>query len=533
MSDTGAETMGRQQGWGTGTSVPNVASLVWDSAERRPEHVALAGGGQRVTYAQLRDRAAAVGGAARGAGVGIGDRVLLVGPVVPEWAIAYYGLLAAGATVVAVNAMSTERELGYFLEDAGCTLAIADETCGGGALAAATAERGVPLWTLASGEDLGAQGGGAPLTGVHAAAFDDTAVLLYTSGTTGKPKGAQLTHGNLLSASDIFAAALRVTGDDTLLCCLPLFHVYGQSTVLNPTMQRGATLIMQTPFEPTETLRLVGGSGVTIFCGVPTMYNALLHAPAPPGMDLTATLRLAVSGGAPNPLEVIRGFEQRFGAVIMEGYGMTETTSAGTFNLLTRPRKVGKVGVALPGVDVKVVRDDGSETGVDEPGEVLFGGPTIMKGYWGRPEATAETLQDGWLRSGDVATRDADGDIMIVDRKKDMIIRGGYNVYPREIEEVLYEHPEVVEAAVVGVDDEHYGQEVAAAVVAAAGSTLDAAALRAWMKERVSGYKYPRIIAFVDEIPKTPSGKLKRREVDLTEAAEAYRAGRRKAVEQA
>jgi long-chain acyl-CoA synthetase len=164
---------------------------------------------------------------------------------------------------------------------------------------------------------------------------------------------------------------------------------------------------------------------------------------------------------------------------------------------------------------------------------VLFGGPTIMKGYWGRPEATAETLQDGWLRSGDVATRDADGDIMIVDRKKDMIIRGGYNVYPREIEEVLYEHPEVVEAAVVGVDDEHYGQEVAAAVVAAAGSTLDAAALRAWMKERVSGYKYPRIIAFVDEIPKTPSGKLKRREVDLTEAAEAYRAGRRKAVEQA
>jgi len=486
----------------------NAASILARSAERAPDAVALRHGDATLTYGELRAAADRVAAAAVAQGIVAGDRVLLVGGTVPGWVSAYHGLLSVGAVVVAVNPMAAQAEIEHFLRDSGATLALALGESAGKVRAAADAV-GCRYGTLEPEAD-------APAPPSVERDADDVAVLLYTSGTTGRPKGAMLTHGNLLATAEIFSQEFALSDADGVLVCLPLSHVFGQSDILNPALLSGAAVTLQTRFDAGEALELIARDGITVFAGVPTMYNALLQAPAADGETAVGdALRLAISGGAPIPVEILRRFEARFGCPILEGYGMTESTGAATFNRLSRPRKPGRVGSALPRLAIRVVDEQGSDVAPGVVGEVLISGPVVMKGYWGRPEATAETLAGGWLRTGDLGTFDEDGDLAIVDRKKDLIIRGGYNVYPREVEEVLAEHPDVVEVLVVGVPDDHLGEEIGAAIVARAGSALDDEAIRAWTEPRLSPYKRPRVIRFLDALPRTATGKLARRGLDL------------------
>ncbi|MFJ9176031.1 long-chain fatty acid--CoA ligase [Streptomyces sp. NPDC102360] len=490
----------------------NASASVWAHAAADPERVALRGSGAVAwTYRQLRERAAAVRELLHAHDVRPGDRVLLVAPSVPEFAMAYYGILAAGAIAVTANTMATERELTYMGRDAEVRLVLA-WTALAPVASRTSDELGVTFRELHAGLS-----GIAPVSAtpdplpvdVH-----DTAALLYTSGTTGKPKGARLTHGNLTSCAAIFCDIHAIGSEDRAVTGLPLFHVFGQACVMGTTMRAGGSLILLERFDAGAMTALIQRDRPTFIAGVPTMWNALLRATDGAGADF-AGLRLASSGGASLPVEVMRAFEERFGCTIVEGYGLTETTGAGTCHLAGEPAKPGTVGRALPGCEVAVRDDAGAELPAGEVGEVHIKGPVVMKGYWNRPDATGEALDaDGWLRTGDLGSLDAEGDLRIVDRKKDLVIRGGYNVYPREVEEVLYEHPDIVEAAVIGVPDAHYGEEVAAVVALRPGAALDIQALRAWAKERLSAYKVPHLLAVVDELPKGATGKILKRAID-------------------
>ncbi|MGI5200339.1 AMP-binding protein [Spirillospora sp. CA-108201] len=490
--------------------MPNVAQAAWEHARTHPDRIALRGTAGAWTYGVLRERSAVYTGALVAAGVRPGDRVLLCAPSVPEFVAVYLAVQAAGAIVVTVNTMATRPEIEYMLKDAGCRLAVGWHG-NGPAAADAAAAAGVPLWTL----EPGAQAtGGTAINRVHQASHDDTAAILYTSGTTGRPKGAQLTTGNLLACAETFTAALELTSEDRSGTALPLYHVFGQAVVMGSALRAGAAVSLLPRFEAEAMLAMLRDDRLTVMFGVPTMWNAMLHASE--GADAVgfADLRLAASGGAPLPAEVLRAFTVRFGCVILEGYGLTETTGVATFNGLRRRRKPGFVGPALDGCELEIRRPVGTVCRPDEVGEIFLRGPAVMKGYWNRPEETAAALKDGWLKTGDLGARDAAGDVRIVDRLKDLIIRGGYNVYPGEVEEVLYTHPDIVDAAVIGVPDDHYGEEVAAVIVLRPGARMDAAGLRVWAKEKLSAYKVPRLVGFVAALPKGPSGKVLKRAID-------------------
>ncbi|SEK52179.1 AMP-binding protein [Streptacidiphilus jiangxiensis] len=513
----------------------NAAQPLWDHAASAPNRPALLGtAGQRWDYATLRDHVAAFAARLRAAGIGPGDRVLLVAPSVPEFVAAYHGLLSVGAIAVTANTMATAPELEYIGADAGIGLVIAWHALSAGpasgpasaapAAAAAAAAVGVPFWALRRelGGPAGPDAPGEALpNGPVTVDADDTAAILYTSGTTGRPKGAMLTHGNLHACASIFERVHGLGPDDRAGTALPLFHVFGQACLLATTLRVGASLSLLPRFDPREMLDLIRDHRLTTTAGVPTMWNALLHAAGDADPADFASLRLASSGGASLPGEVKRAFEKRFGCTILEGYGLTETTGSATVQVTDRGATVGSVGAALPGCEVAIRALDGGEVPTGGIGEVHVRGPVVMKGYWGRPEATAEVLRDGWLATGDLGRLDETGELFIVDRTKDLVIRGGYNVYPREVEEVLYTHPDVVEAAVVGVPDDHYGEEVAAAIALRPGATPDAAALRAWAKERLSAYKVPHLVAFVDALPKGATGKILKRAIDRSLFEEA------------
>ncbi|MEP9384411.1 long-chain fatty acid--CoA ligase [Nocardioides sp. KR10-350] len=490
----------------------NVASLVWRHADSDPERVAVMSPTERVSYRELRDANAYAAGAVRRAGLAPLDRVVLVAPSVPEFPKTYYGLHAAGVTVVTMNTMSTPTEVGYALDDADVSLVIAWQDCAAAAEAAA-GERGIPFWRLTPGGGLEGAPDGAPSYDVYDHEPLDTAVILYTSGTTGRPKGAELTAANLVDTTASFVPVLDITPDDRFGTGLPLFHVFGQCVCMNTTLVNGASFGIISPFHPVDMIEMIKREQLTTVSGVPTMWNAMLHVPGY-GPEDFAALRMASSGGASMPVEVMRAFQERFDCAILEGYGLTETCGATSFNDLHKPAKPGTVGPALPGTSIEIRDADGRPVPTGEVGEVFIKGPTVMKGYWNRPDATAADLKDGWLRTGDLGTLDEDGYLSIVDRVKDLIIRGGYNVYPREVEEVLYEHPDVVEAAVVGVPDTHYGEEIAAVVVLAPGSTATGDDLKAWTKERLSAYKVPRLYQFVDALPKGSTGKILKRQID-------------------
>src|SRR4029079_1502323 len=338
---------------------------------------------------------------------------------------------------------------------------------------------------------------------------DDTAVILYTSGTTGQPKGAELRHRNMRDnacASDALFGADR-DHPDTYLCVLPLFHSFGQTVIQNGAFAFGGTVVMLPRFEAKPALDLMLEEGVTFFAGVPTMYWGLLGA-LDDSVDVGAiarNLRLAAAGGSALPVEVHQGFQKRFGVTILEGYGLSETSPVASFSPHGKEPRVGSIGVPIPGVEMNLINDDWPDVrdGPDAVGEIAIKGHNIMKGYYDRPDATEASIHDGWFRSGDLGKKDADGYYYIVDPSKDMIIRGGYNVYPREIEEVLMTHEAVSLAAVIGVPDESHGEEIKAVVIRAEWAGVTEDELVAWAKEQMASFKYPRIVEFVDNLPMT------------------------------
>lgn len=492
----------------------NLADAVFQHAAEDPTRVAVRAGGTTVTYGVLRDLVASYAARVTAAGIRPGDRVLLVAPTGVEFVAAYYGLHAAGAVLITMNVMATAPEIGYVLDDAEASLVVAWH---GSAASATTAaeERGIPVWSAGPLDEWPAEDG---VTAPVERADDDTAIIIYTSGTTGRPKGAELSVGGVFALVD--AARERLAFDpetDRAGTALPLFHVYGQLIVLHISISLGAPVSLLHPFDADRMLAMIRDDRLTIVSGVPAMWIAMLHAAGDARPEDFAHLRLASSGGASLAAEVIRAFQERLGIRIREGYGLSETSGWATSTPHDQEPKVGSVGRAVPGMQLEVRDPEGRAVPVGEVGEVWVKGPIVMKGYWRRPEATAETIRDGWLRTGDLGTLDEDGDLRIVDRLKELIIRGGYNVYPREVEEVLYQHPDIVEAAVVGVADPTYGEEVAAAVVLREGADLDAETLRAWAKERLSAYKVPHLVQVLPALPKGPSGKILKRAIDRDE----------------
>jgi long-chain acyl-CoA synthetase len=440
-------------------------------------------------------------------------------PNVPLFPVFYYGVLRAGGAVVPMNPLLKSREVTHYVGDSGARLVLAWETAADEARAGAEA---AGASAVIIGGAMLAEVGEWPLSPeVARRADEDTAVILYTSGTTGTPKGAELTHVNMRRNASVTATTLLGLGpDDVVMGCLPLFHSFGQTCGLNAAVLSGASVTLIPRFSGKAALQVIERDQVTVFEGVPTMYVAMLHEGA--GAAGTATLRLCVSGGAALPVEVLHGFEEAFGTVILEGYGLSETSPVATFNRRGR-RKPGSIGLPVEGVELRLVSEEGGEVAAGEVGEIAIRGHNVMKGYRGRPEATAAAISDGWFRTGDLARADEDGFYYIVDRKKDMIIRGGYNVYPREVEEVLYEHPAVLEAAVIGTPHSSLGEEVAAAVVLRPGGQATPEELRDWVKQRVAAYKYPRHVWLADALPKGPTGKILKREITVPAQQEAGR----------
>ncbi len=499
----------------------SLATFLTDSAQRHADRTALKLDDVEVSYAALDEASARVAGLIAERGVGPGDRVGLMLPNVPYFPMAYYGILRLGAVVVPMNPLLKAREVQFYLEDPEAKLLFAWHDFAEAAEPGAE-QADAECILVKPGEIEQLVGGADPRREVADRDADDTAVILYTSGTTGKPKGAELTHSNLRRNVEVTATTLaEATPDDMVLGALPLFHSFGQTCGLNTTVCAGGCLTLIPRFDPTKALEIIDRDRVTIFQGVPTMYSAILAVEDRDRYDLSS-LRLCISGGSAMPVEVLRRFEEEFDCKILEGYGLSETSPVASFNHPDKERKPGSIGTPIEGVEMAVVDDDGNPVEAGEVGEIAIRGHNVMKGYWNRPEATEESIRDGWFRTGDMAKVDDDGYYFIVDRKKELIIRGGYNVYPREIEEVLYEHPAVAEAAVIGVPHDDLGEEVGAAVVLKAGQELDADALREYCKENVAAYKYPRQIWFPDELPKGPTGKILKREI---EAPTEVRAG--------
>ncbi len=495
-----------------GCAMANLGSILEQAATSQPDRPAVRMDDLVLTYRQLYDAAARVTSLLSAAGIEPGDRVGLMLPNVPAFPIAFYGALGAGAVVVPMNPLLKGREVAYYLGDSGAKLLFAWHAMAGEA-AKGAADAGAQMVAVDDPALAGALADVTPQTSWADAAADDDAVILYTSGTTGTPKGAQLTHGGLGRNAQLTAETLlNNSPDDVIMGCLPLFHVFGLTCGLNAAVTAGGTMTLLPRFDPGKALEIIERDSVTIFEGVPTMYAAMLHLPdADPAK--AATLRLCVSGGAAMPVEILRGFEEKFGCIILEGYGLSETSPVASFNHPDKVRKPGSIGTPVVGVEMRLVGNDGADVPAGEVGEIAIRGHNVMRGYWGRPEATAEAIPDGWFRTGDLARVDEDGYYFIVDRKKEMIIRGGYNVYPREIEEVLHEHPAVAEAAVIGIPHDSLGEEVGAAVALKPGAAATPEELRAFTKERVAAYKYPRHVWLVAELPKGPTGKILRREV--------------------
>jgi long-chain acyl-CoA synthetase len=411
-----------------------------------------------------------------------------------------------------MNPLLKEREVAFYLGDSGAKVLFAWHQFADAAQAGA-GQTAADCVLVEPGEFETLLERSAPSGDVAELDGGDTAVILYTSGTTGKPQGAELTHSNLLRTVEVSVGLFGLDERAVTLGALPLFHSFGQTCALNATVAVCGCLTLIPRFDGGKALEILERDRVTVFEGVPTMYAAMLNDPRGDATD-TSALEVCVSGGAAMPVEIMRGFEEKFGCRVLEGYGLSETSPVASFNRRDRERKPGSIGVPVDGVEMRVIDDDGNEVPQGDVGEIAIRGHNVMKGYWRREEATADAIDaDGWFKTGDMARVDEDGYFFIVDRKKELVIRGGFNVYPREIEEVIYEHPAVREAAVIGIPHAELGEEVAAAIALKAGADVGPGELRDFVKQRVAAYKYPRQIWLVDELPKGPTGKILKREI--------------------
>ncbi len=511
----------------------NLAMFLEDSAREVPKRAAVIFEDRELSYAELDATANQVANALVQIGIGKGDTIAISCQNVPYFPIVYYAILKAGAVVLPLNVLLKPREIAYHLQDADakayfCQEGTSELPIGEMGFSAFQEVDNCKHFFLMTNDHTATS----PIKGTQSLSEllhdqpdtfetvftnpDDTAVILYTSGTTGKPKGAELSHSNMLMNARLSDNMYPKADHDVHLITLPLFHSFGQTVQMNAGIYNRATIVLLPRFHPDAALCLMEQKNITIFAGVPTMYWAILNFPGAEKYDLqkiASTLRLCISGGAPMPAEVMRAFEEKFSVRILEGYGLSETSPIATFNRLDRPSKPGSVGLPMWGVWVRIVDKNEKDVGTDEQGEILIRGHNVMKGYYKRPKANAEVMRNGWFHTGDIGRRDADDYLYITDRVKDMIIRGGFNVYPREIEEVLMTHPSVSLAAVIGVPNELHGEEVKAFVILKEGAVISEAELVAWSKQNMADYKYPRFIEFRKALPTTATGKILKNEL--------------------
>ncbi|MER6046316.1 long-chain fatty acid--CoA ligase [Streptomyces sp. NPDC001793] len=514
----------------------SAAAVLAESAVRRPDHPALIYGSESLSYREVWYRARQYAAVLRERGVGPGDRVALLLPNTPEFPSVYFGVLALGAVVVPVNTLLKSGEIGHVLRDSGVKfLVCAGSLLGEGTESAAAA--GVPVLAVWSGGESGGPGAPAalgkpgiprldelaaqavPVDGYVPTEPADLALILYTSGTTGQAKGAMLTQLNVVMNVDTtMLSPFDFQPDDRLLGCLPLHHSFGQMCAMNACFRAGATLVLMDGFDAQEVLATMERHGCTMFMGVPTMYSALLDAAELDGRR--PQFERGFSGGSALPVAMLEKIQETFGCTIYEGYGLTETSPVAAYNQKAWPCRPGTVGRPIWGVEVEIARAD-VEGRIEllspgETGEVVVRGHNVMAGYLNQPEATAEVLVDGWFRSGDLGVKDSEGVLTLLGRKKDLVLHGGFNVYPREVEEVLLGHPAIAQVAVIGLPDETYGEMVCAVVVPRVGNTPGRTLARgiiAWSKERLAAFKCPRSVEFVDAFPLGPSGKVLKREL--------------------
>ncbi|MCM3121576.1 MULTISPECIES: long-chain fatty acid--CoA ligase [unclassified Mesobacillus] len=504
----------------------SLPQMLRESAGKYPQNNALSFYGRKISYEQLLQSATHFASALQNRGVESGDRVAIMLPNCPQYVISYYGTLTAGAVVTQVNPMSVERELEYILNDSGAeTIVVFDALYQKvKSVQASTKLKNIIVASLQPSEHnfspdtrfepfLSESSGRISVVDVDPA--EDVAVLQYTGGTTGRSKGAMLTHHNLLAnvlqSHEFFKHDIKF-GKERSLTVIPLFHVFGMTACMNLSIYTGAEIILLPRFDLEEVLNTIKNEQPTMFPGVPTMYVAITNHPKAEEYGI-GSIELCNSGSAPMPVELLREFERKTGSKILEGYGLSEASPTTHCNPSFAERKPGSVGIGMPSTEYKVVdlASGTEEVPVGELGEVIIKGPQIMKGYWNMPEETATTLRNGWLYTGDIARVDEDGYLYIVDRKKDMIIASGYNIYPRDIEEVLYEHPAVQEAVVIGIPDEYRGEAVKAVIVLKEGKEADEAGIKEFCRKNMAAYKVPNVVEFRDQLPKTSVGKILRR----------------------
>jgi long-chain acyl-CoA synthetase len=517
----------------------NLANILEQHVMKRPDKTAVVFNDLRFSYGQLNAMANQVANGLTALGIGPGDHVALSCPNLPFFPIAYFGILKTGAAVVALNVLLKPREIAYHLQDSDAKALLCFEgtpelpmaTMAKAAIAEVPTCQHLIVMTTNPAAPAPVEGAMTlgqlmynrpPTYKTCATRPDDTAVLLYTSGTTGQAKGAELTHMNMVMNAMVVTELASPTADpsvernNVVLITLPLFHSTGQSAQMNANIYSGNTLVLLPRFDPAATIETMRREKVNYWTGTPTMYWALLQYVKANQVDtapIAEHLRITSSGGAPMPVELMNEFQETFGVRVLEGYGLSETSPVATFNHYERPSKAGTVGQPLFGVEVMCADDDDQPVAAGEAGEVVIRGHNIMKGYYKRPEATAEAMRNGWFHTGDIGIIDAEGYLSIIDRKKDMILRGGYNIYPRELEEVLMTHPAVSMAAVIGVPDERLGEEVKACIVRRPDAKVTEEELTAWCKEQFAAYKYPRIVEFYEQLPISATGKILKREL--------------------
>ncbi|MFC4244065.1 long-chain fatty acid--CoA ligase [Gryllotalpicola reticulitermitis] len=506
-----------------GFATVNLAAILAETAKRAPERTAVVFGADHISYGRLWAETKAYAGALRGLGIGAGDRVALLLPNVPDFPRAYFAILSLGAIVVPVHALLKADEIAYVLRDSGATtFIIAAPLLAEGAKGAAAA--GVPVLSVMVPDDKIAEApfprledlarDAEPVAGYEFVSPGTTATILYTSGTTGTPKGAQGSHFSLVEhVNTLLLGAIDMSEDDVVLGCLPLFHTFGQMCVMNVAFRRGASVVLVPKFDGATALTLLNTHRCTIMTGVPTMYIGLLEAAK--ANPERPPLRYGLSGGAALPVAVIGRMTEEFGVAVHEGYGLTETSPVATFNHYGRTTRPGTIGQPIWGTEVIIAEAELDDRIVELPrgelGEICVRGHNVFKGYLNKPDADAQAVVDGWFRTGDLGTMSDDDYVTIVDRKKDMIVRNGYNVYPREVEEVLARHDAVSACAVYGVPHPVHQQEIVAAVTLMPGAVASPEELIEFVKEKVAPYKYPRQLDIVETLPIGPSGKVLKR----------------------